>query len=375
MSGPLPLKLAEASVSVGCADEVHAALAEPSMGDADDSLTITHGCAGVTHSARNGVETMNSRGWNWLLVVAFLVAGCSGATTSTVQSSPTLAAATPVASSTPDAAALASAYLSLAAVGNKKLDDCWVGMQSTDIATVKVALADCTDANSGFMDGLAAVNWGALQSKVDALTAALAKEKAILANMERATSIAGVNTYNAQFYVADSEVGDAAAVLRVALGLPQASQNPTASPTPAGPKTYQVGDTVTVTENGSEWAKITISDVKVVGSYKGKYSNDTPKIAGNVFIQAKVAYEALVDGVDYNPFDWQVFCAGEAVQNYSFVLYGPQPGLSSGTLPSGRKASGYVVYEVPAKGEVRMSYKGNAFSNSGPVFEVMIGAA
>ena len=79
--------------------------------------------------------------------------------------------------------------------------------------------------------------------------------------------------------------------------------------------------------------------------------------------------------MDYNPFDWQVFCAGVAVENFTIVLSGPKPELSSGTLPNGRSASGYVVYEVPAKGEVRMSYSSNMFSDSGPVFEVIIRAA
>jgi hypothetical protein len=150
---------------------------------------------------------------------------------------------------------------------------------------------------------------------------------------------------------------------------------PTAVPTPKGPVTYQVGDAVTVTQNGSDWAKVTISDAAVVSSYKGSYGADKPKVAGNVFIQAKVTYESLTDGVDYNPFDWQVFCAGEAVENFSFVMYGPEPALHSGTLPNGRKASGFVVYEVAPKGEVRMSYKGNMFSNDGPLFEVIIRAA
>jgi hypothetical protein len=52
-------------------------------------------------------------------------------------------------------------------------------------------------------------------------------------------------------------------------------------------------------------------------------------------------------------------------------MYGPRPELSSGTLPACRKALGYVVYEVPAKGEVRMSY-GNMFGDDAPVFEVII---
>jgi hypothetical protein len=33
-----------------------------------------------------------------------------------------------------------------------------------------------------------------------------------------------------------------------------------------------------------------------------------------------------------------------------------------------------VVYEVPTKGRVVMSYQGNMFSDSGPVFEVVIRA-
>jgi len=150
---------------------------------------------------------------------------------------------------------------------------------------------------------------------------------------------------------------------------------PTPTPAPAGPTTYAIGDTVTVTEYGEDWAKITISDVEVVESYKSDYDYvEKPQVEGYVFIQAKVTYEALQDGVTYNPFDWQVYCAGEAMDNYSFVAYGPQPDLSSGTLPNGRKASGYVVYEVPKVGEVRMSYSGNIFLNDSPIFEVVIRA-
>ena len=32
----------------------------------------------------------------------------------------------------------------------------------------------------------------------------------------------------------------------------------------------------------------------------------------------------------------------------------------------------WVVYEVPAKGRVLMSYTGNMFSDEGPVFEVVV---
>jgi hypothetical protein len=155
--------------------------------------------------------------------------------------------------------------------------------------------------------------------------------------------------------------------------VPTEAPTPVVTPAPTGPATYKVGDTVTVTQNGSDWAKITISDVKTVASYKAQYYTDTPKTAGDVFIQAKVTYAALQDGVTYNPFDWQVFCAGTAVDTFTIVINGPTPVLHSGTLPNARNASGYVVYEVPAKGEVRMSY-GGTFGGV-PVFEVIIRAA
>jgi hypothetical protein len=145
------------------------------------------------------------------------------------------------------------------------------------------------------------------------------------------------------------------------------------TPTPAGPKTYQIGEQVVLNQSGKPWVTILISDVQVVASYKGTYGSDTPKTAGDVFIQAKVTYAALADGVTYNEFDWQVFCAGTAVSGFAFVMYGPTPALSSGTLPSGRNASGYVVYEVPAAGEVRMSYGGTY--GQAPVFEVIIRAS
>ena len=144
---------------------------------------------------------------------------------------------------------------------------------------------------------------------------------------------------------------------------------PADTPAPAGPATYQAGDVITVQQNGEDWANITVSDVKSVGP-TGYGEFDRPKTAGNQFIQANVTYEALADGVNYNPFDWQVFVDGQAVDNTTFVLEGPKPDLSSGTLPKGRKASGYVVYEVPPSGEVRMSYGGTY--GDAPVFEVVL---
>lgn len=166
----------------------------------------------------------------------------------------------------------------------------------------------------------------------------------------------------------------AAAGETAAAGTAAAVTTPAATPAPTGPKTYKIGETATVQRDN--WGlKITVSDVKVVATYgSGKYLVDKPQVAGNVFIQAKVSYEAVTDGADYSTADWELYCDGTAVTYSAFVIYGPKPDLGTGTLITGRKAAGYVVYEVPKKGEVRLSYKAVMFDTA-PTFEVVIRAS
>lgn len=145
-----------------------------------------------------------------------------------------------------------------------------------------------------------------------------------------------------------------------------------ASPTPAGPAVYRPGDTATVTRDG--WTvKITVSDVQVVDSYKGDYVTEQPQVQGDVFISAKVTYEAVTDHVSYGVEDWSAYCAGTAVST-GYVLYGPEPDLGFGSLIAGRNAFGYLVWEVPATGEVRMDYKAVIFDDT-PTFEVIVRSA
>jgi len=144
------------------------------------------------------------------------------------------------------------------------------------------------------------------------------------------------------------------------------------TPAPSGPKIHQVGDTITVAHNGADWAKITVSDVSTSASYPGALA-DKPRTAGNIFIAARVTYEALAQGVSFNPYDWQAYCQGVAADHH-VVLYGPSPGLDSGHLGNGKKATGFVVFEVAPKGEVRLSYAAVSLSKT-PMFEVVIRAA
>lgn len=148
---------------------------------------------------------------------------------------------------------------------------------------------------------------------------------------------------------------------------------PTEPPAPDGPSLFKAGEVVTVTENDEPYLDIVVSKVAQKKSYGSGYLIDKPA-KGNIYIQALVTYEALADGATYNPFDWQVFCDDTAIENYTFVSEGPEPGLSSGTLPAGRKAKGWVVYEVPAKGRCVLSYGANSFIDQGAVFEVLLRA-
>lgn len=145
---------------------------------------------------------------------------------------------------------------------------------------------------------------------------------------------------------------------------------PTLMPAYAGPMTVPLGQTITVSRGGTAWANLTVSDVKVVASYPGTDSTDRPKTAGDVFIQAKVTYEALTDEVEVNEYDWKVYYSGRLITAFAYVLNGPEPAFHTCLLGNGVSDSDYAVLEVPATGEIRMAWFG--IVNATPWFEVVI---
>ncbi len=172
-------------------------------------------------------------------LIALVVAGCSGASATVAPSraptaipsaasqssaTPSPTAALPMASATPDIKTLASTYLQIAGAANAKMDTCNAAFQSTDLATVKAALGTCIDVYTGMTNGLAAVNWGPVQPKVDDLISADAKVKLVLTEMEGEASIAGMASYNGALQTASGDSVGAIAVLRAALGLPQVAE-------------------------------------------------------------------------------------------------------------------------------------------------------
>ena len=134
--------------------------------------------------------------------------------------------------------------------------------------------------------------------------------------------------------------------------VPDDTPQPIATPVPAPvTTTFGVGETVTVTSDGrhpstSSSAKsprprrtptpmaITRTSRRSPGTSSSRRSSSTPRSRTTS---------------SYNPFDWQVFVDGQAVDNYAFAINGPKPDLGSGTLPAGRTRRAGSCMRSPPK--------------------------
>jgi hypothetical protein len=193
------------------------------------------------------------------------------------------------------------------------------------------------------------------------------------------TACSGTSAQKASDTASTSSTDATATNTESATSSPTEEATPTEEPTPEPTQqtTFAVEDKVVLTQDGDEWAQFTVLKVEQAKLYKDPqgYFNDTPEQKGDVFLAAQVEYVALANNVDYNPFDFQVFVDDQALNNpEAFVSNGPKPELGSGTLPKGRKAVGWLTYEVPAKGKVLLSYSANRFTNEAPIFEIVLRA-
>ena len=128
--------------------------------------------------------------------------------------------------------------------------------------------------------------------------------------------------------------------------------------------TFRVGDAVTVNRAGQPWALVSV--VEVQQADRGR-----PLVPGNVFLSARVRIQALADQVPYSQFLFQPFVAGAPLDRTAAAVQGQRP-LTSGTLQQGHTAEGWLVYEVPAAGQLVLGYGGNAFIGEAPFFEVVL---
>jgi hypothetical protein len=117
---------------------------------------------------------------------------------------------------------------------------------------------------------------------------------------------------------------------------------------------------------------VTVSKVAFATRYRDPdgYYDDTPSTKGYVFMAVYVTYKATGPNADYNEFDWAIYINDVAGQSSTYVSHGPTPELQSGQLPEGKSAVGWIVYEVPAKGKITISYQPGTTS----IFEVQLRA-
>jgi len=139
----------------------------------------------------------------------------------------------------------------------------------------------------------------------------------------------------------------------------------------AGPSEVKLGESVRITCDGQDCMDVVVLKDTTATRYKDPdgYYNDTPDHKGDVFLAVEVRYTAIGSNADYNEFDWGLYVNDEQVQDHASVLHGPQPELSANDLPKGKKVTGWIVWEIPTKGRVVLSYEPGS---NGSIFEVVL---
>ena len=121
-----------------------------------------------------------------------------------------------------------------------------------------------------------------------------------------------------------------------AVNTPQATQKPTATPTPTQ-EIAGVGYFI-------EWTDMRVSllEAIVYTDYNEYFGPDE----GFKFVSVLVEYEALADDVSHNPFYWKL--VDSESYGYDYYFMGKEPALdSSDDLKAGRKAKGWLTFQVP----------------------------
>ncbi len=144
---------------------------------------------------------------------------------------------------------------------------------------------------------------------------------------------------------------------------------PEATPADEATITWRVGDPIRITCGGEDCLDVTVLQVKFATGYGSGYMRDAPR-KGHVYAAVQVRYKAVMSGADYNPWDWQLFVNDEAISEFAYLVSGPAPELSAGTLPKGKSVTGWVVWEVPKSGRVVIAYGGSV--SQAPVFEIIL---
>jgi hypothetical protein len=138
---------------------------------------------------------------------------------------------------------------------------------------------------------------------------------------------------------------------------------PTRTPAPTvssrlGENELAVGDTASIARDAQAWAELTLTEVRVDRSYRDPgpgIGGDAPR-AGYDFVAANVTLTAVGDAVGFELSDFRASVDAEGRIEQVFSYLGPKPDLLPGSLEAGQSASGWLIYEAPEVGRVRLSY-------------------
>lgn len=159
---------------------------------------------------------------------------------------------------------------------------------------------------------------------------------------------------------------------RDAVPLPTPGPEPTSSPAPTPPPAavYQasLGEFVPFGDGADVHMKVAVIDVRCPASVGGYVPTQ-----GYRFIAARVRVDALVEGVPFDTYYWQV--AADGVPGALVANDDPNlPAFGYGRLPAGYSASGWIVYIVrDPTTSIVVRYRGDPYSPE-PSFEVPRGA-
>ena len=110
---------------------------------------------------------------------------------------------------------------------------------------------------------------------------------------------------------------------------------------------------------------VTVQSIKTSRSAISRYGK-SPK---HNYVGLLVIYSCTRGPCSYNPYDFFVRDAGG--NEYQAALDSFKPDLQSGDLRTGRKARGYITYDLP-KGKYLFEYRVNSFDKNGAAWNLAV---
>jgi hypothetical protein len=130
---------------------------------------------------------------------------------------------------------------------------------------------------------------------------------------------------------------------------PATTSQPTALPLSQEPVTLNVGETLTITQNGVDVGTATISSVDATSQPADQYSKGP---ANGYFVTAQVKFHVrndFTEGFYINPFDFYAVVRGQDYEYSNGNSNWVPSTFNYATLKAGETASGTLVFDVPAR--------------------------